>query len=252
MTWVPLSDEDRQALAALEEREKKHIYDLEWKRLYMAVVEMDRARIPGGTEHDRNWIRQRRSEFCDSCIATNTGEYWLQLRESMKRTRQGRRLPPDAGYDERLIALANRLEISLKGCPPLTHDGRRFVDPDAPQIERLLDAVKSTLLIMQPEFQTMTFGAGRPRGRRNKVLVANVSKEALRQRRRRQKKSRQILELIFVAYRPPSLGGTSPHVTRCCHSRATGGEESARRTKSSYQARDPKTRRPLWPHLGPP
>ena len=175
------SEEDRKILAALDERSKKRIYDSEWKRLYMALVEMNFRHPPNfWTEEQRNWHRQRMSEYCDSCIATNTEEYWSRLRQSMKKARQGRRFPPDAAHEERLIALANRLGISLKGCPPLTKDGRGFVDPDAPTIERLWDAVKFTLLIMQPEFQTpaTTFSAGRPRGQPNKQIKTAVTKEA--------------------------------------------------------------------------
>jgi hypothetical protein len=64
------------------------------------------------------------------------------------------------------------------------------VDPDSPAIEEMEWRIGCVLLDAQPEFWTYWLkpSKGRPRGSGNKVLGAVVSKEALRQRRRRQKK----------------------------------------------------------------
>jgi hypothetical protein len=56
---------------------------------------------------------------------------------------------------------------------------------------QLWNSVGETLILAQPEFWTLlgASGPGRPPGAENKQIKTAVTKEALRQRRRRQKKS---------------------------------------------------------------
>jgi hypothetical protein len=68
-------------------------------------------------------------------------------------------------------------------------DGKFLNDDDA-AIVTLLQSIGVSLIFLQTEFWTpdATYGAGRPTGAKNKQIKTAVTKEAIRQRRRRQKK----------------------------------------------------------------
>jgi hypothetical protein len=205
-----LSDEDRRLLAALEERTTKRIYDA-WKRLHMALVEVEFAQRPNlwKKEEDRNWYREKQSKWCDYYISTDWDHEEYQQRLRLKEARSpGRRLPPEATQDERLAALAERLGISIDKCGLelqhgtfmltrefgllKTQDGRFVHSDESALVEDLRDRIGRDLICLQPEFLTLfpIHRPGRPRGGRNKELspASMVTEGALRQRRRREKK----------------------------------------------------------------
>jgi hypothetical protein len=176
-------------MAALEERATRGIYDAEWKRLRMACVEMEFVQRPNlwNKEEERAWYRERESNYCDHVIAA--GDYGHKRYREKRRTRpKGRQLPWYTPNDTRLIALARRLGAAPEKYCPLTRDGKGFVDPDSPMVDRLWEDVGRWLILLQPEFERITFTSGRPPGARNKQIKTEVTKEALRQHRRRQKK----------------------------------------------------------------
>jgi hypothetical protein len=208
---MPLSDEERRLLTALKDRTRKRIYDAEWKRLHMALVEVEFAQRPNlwKREEDRNWYREKESKWCDYYISTDRDHEEYQQRLRLKEARSaGRRLPPEATQDERLAALAERLGISIEKCGLQlrrgtfmlttefgllkTQDGSFVHSDDSALVEDLRKRIGFALIPLQPEFLTLfaIHRPGRPRGGRNKELNPGsmVTEGALRQRRRREKK----------------------------------------------------------------
>jgi hypothetical protein len=184
------SDEERQMVAALEKRITKRIFDAEYKRLRVAVMEMDFERRPDyWTQARRSWARELTNHYCDYDAATDPATVANEIRQCRKVLVQGKRLPPSTPPDVRLVALAKRLGLSFD-----EHDLTWFgglAAPDDPKWRVLATTVSLNLLLMQPEFERMgeLVIPGRPRGAQNKEIRTDVTKEALRQRRRRQKKS---------------------------------------------------------------
>jgi hypothetical protein len=121
----------------------------------------------------------------DQCLQTL--EFERQYQASFRK--KGKRLQPGATFAECLVALAKRLDVYRRDCDPKTQPGV-FIDLFSDPWRQLWDSVSEKLIITQPEFWTLTgvSGAGRPPGAENKHLKTDVTKEALRQRRRRQKK----------------------------------------------------------------
>ena len=130
--------------------------------------------------------RDRVTKICDAMrtIDWSQGEH----RQELRKRGEGRRLPEEATYHERLAALADRLDISTSECGGL-QDGKFLNDDDA-AVVTLIELIGTALVFMQPEFWTRysTYGAGRPGGAGNKQLNPGPEPEALRQRRRRQRK----------------------------------------------------------------
>jgi hypothetical protein len=101
---------------------------------------------------------------------------------------RGERLPFGSTFAECLLALANRIDVDTDG-----YDPQSYTDFRPPYYERgrwsaLWETVGEQLIFAQPEFRT-AMGApkpGRPPGAENKQIKKEVTKEALRQRRRRQ------------------------------------------------------------------
>jgi hypothetical protein len=184
-----LSDEER-LVAALEKRITMRIFDAEYKRRRVAVMEMDFERRPDyWTEERRRWARELTNHHCDYDAATDPATVANGIRQRRKVLVQGKRLPPSTPPDVRPVALARRLGLSFDE-HELTWFGG-LAAPDDPKWRDLPTIVGLNLLLTQPEFERMgeLVTSGRPRGARNKKIRTDATKEALRQRRRRQKKS---------------------------------------------------------------
>jgi hypothetical protein len=122
----------------------------------------------------------------DQCLRTLESERQYQATFRTK----GGRLPPGATIAECLFALAKRLGVYTKECDPKSQRGPGMDLLFGPWGE-LWKGVAEKLIFAQPEFWTLlgTSRPGRPPGAGNKQIKTAVTKEALRQRRRRQKKS---------------------------------------------------------------
>jgi hypothetical protein len=119
----------------------------------------------------------------------------LQILEAERRYQaafrtKGRRGPRGATETECLFALAKRLGVPTGKCDPKAD---RFPDLQSAPWKELRNAVAERLIITQQEFWTLmeTSSPGRPSGARNKQIKTAVTKEALRQRRRRQNKQKR-------------------------------------------------------------
>jgi hypothetical protein len=120
----------------------------------------------------------------DHCLRTLEFERQRQAHFRVK----GKRMPPGATFAECLFALAKRLDVYTGGCDPKS--GRDPPDLLFGPWAELWKGVGESLITTQPEFWTLldVSGRGRPPGAENKQLNSRAGKEALRQRRRRQKK----------------------------------------------------------------
>jgi hypothetical protein len=103
---------------------------------------------------------------------------------------KGKRLQPGATFAECLVGLARRLGVYTRDCDPTTQPGPG-IDLLFGPWGQLWESVGEKLILAQPEFWTLlgATGPGRPAGVGNKQIRMAVTKEAVRQRRRRQKKS---------------------------------------------------------------
>jgi hypothetical protein len=121
----------------------------------------------------------------DECLRTLEFERRYQASYRTK----GRRLPPEASFAECLVALARRLGVYTKDCDPKTEPGPG-IDLLFGPWGQLWGSVGERLILKEPEFWSLfgVSGPGRPPGAENKQIKTAVTKEALRQRRRRQKK----------------------------------------------------------------
>jgi hypothetical protein len=165
--------------------------DGRWKQEMLDRLEKDFERLSrwhNATEAERQAERERITKNCDGVLAIDWSDLQAEHRRELQKHREGRRLPEGATYHERLAALADRLDISTSECGGL-QDGKFLNDDDA-AIVTLLQSIGVSLIFLQPEFWTLdaTYGAGRPTGAKNKQIKTAVTKEAVRQRRRRQKK----------------------------------------------------------------
>jgi hypothetical protein len=80
----------RELFAELKEREKKRLYDAEYRRLYVEYVELNVARFP---KEERDWYREKEMRTCDYNMAGESGRNRL-LRSDWKKTRGGRAFRP--------------------------------------------------------------------------------------------------------------------------------------------------------------
>jgi hypothetical protein len=127
----------------------------------------------------------------DQCLRTLESERRYQDAFRTRGGPGGRRLPPGATFAECLFALAKRLGVYTRDCDPKTEPGPGINLLSGPW-GQLWDSVGEKLIVAQPEFWTLlgATGPGRPAGAGNKQIKMAVTKEAVRQRRRRQKSAR--------------------------------------------------------------
>ena len=183
--------------AEAQDREKPIIIqslDGRWKQEVLDRLENDFERLDrwrNATETERQAERERIAKNCDRVLAIDWGDFQAEHRQVLKKRSNGRCLPEGATYHERLAALAGRLDISTSACGRL-RDGKFLNDDDA-AIVTLIQSIGVSLVFMQPEFWTpdATYGAGRPHGAKNKQIKTAVTKEAIRQRRRRLNKQKR-------------------------------------------------------------
>ena len=122
----------------------------------------------------------------DQCLRTL--EFERQYQASFRT--KGKQLHSGSTFAECLVALARRLSVYTRDCDPKTQPGPGINLLDGPWAQ-LWDSVGEKLIVAQPEFWTLLGASsrGRPPGAANKQVRRAVTKEALRQRRRRQEKS---------------------------------------------------------------
>jgi len=162
--------------------------DAAWKQRQLDYLEKNFERF-SQTEAERRAVRERMAKWYDDIIANDWDEVERRARKSFRASRSGTLLPPEASDDQRIFALATRLEV-------LMPEHRRYMPGGDLYGENIPEdfwvLIGQFLAAQQPEFVTAfpgpMFGPGRPRGQPNKKTKMDVSKEAIRQRRRRQKK----------------------------------------------------------------
>jgi hypothetical protein len=123
----------------------------------------------------------------DECLRTL--EFERQYQASFRT--KGKRLQRGATFAECLVTLAGRLGVYTRDCDPKTQPGPG-IDLLFGPWGQLWESVGEKLILAQPEFWTLlgATGPGRPAGAGNKQIKMAVTKEAERQRRRRQKSAR--------------------------------------------------------------
>jgi hypothetical protein len=124
----------------------------------------------------------------DHCLRTL--EFERQYQASFRT--KGKRFHSRSTFAACLVALARRLGVYTRDCDPETQPDPGIDLLDGPWAQ-LWDSVGEKLIVAQPEFWTLlgVTGPGRPAGAGNKQIKMAVTKEAVRQRRRRQKKGEE-------------------------------------------------------------
>jgi hypothetical protein len=167
--------------------------DAAWKRRQLDYLEKDFERFShwrNATEAERQEARERRAKWCDHMIAVDWVDLDRQRREAAKR--RGTLLAPNATDTERLFVLATRLGV-VSGETRRYFPGGDLYGEDIP--EDFWALIDMALAQQQPEFASVIpdrmSGPGRPKGQPNKQIRTDVTKEAVRQRRRRLNKQKR-------------------------------------------------------------
>jgi hypothetical protein len=168
----------------------------------LADGSIDWARIEGraGGAH----VYRRPPDLRLSDGSPDRGEIERWWRTEWKRMAKGKCLPREATFDVRLAALAKRLDIATTRLGPLSQAGEFENWDDFEVLTDVWNQIGERLMFLQPEFWTLvdTGGRGRPRGASNKLLATNVSKEALRKRRQREKTRQSKIRRRDTSNRP--------------------------------------------------